>query len=160
MKNPTTTEPRVDERTPVRNRWTSLPPAASDEALAGAMLRSAAMVRPFGAKELAEVGARLRSKERCRPRPLAWQLAMPRWERLDRRRPSHHRRSQWSLFQSPRPCHHHLVLRQRVPIAPWRSGKSCSQQCRCSRWILPLPHLLDHRPWPWSRGCLRAPSPN
>ena len=76
MKNPTTTEPRVDERTPVRNRWTSLPPAASDEALAGAMLRSAAMVRPFGAKELAEVGARLRSKERCRPRPLAWQLAI------------------------------------------------------------------------------------
>jgi tetratricopeptide (TPR) repeat protein len=40
------------------------------------MLRSAAVVRPFGAKELAEVGARLRSKERFRPRPLALQLAI------------------------------------------------------------------------------------
>ena len=76
MKRSTTTDPRADERTPVRDRWTAQPPGASDEALAGAMLRSASMVRPFGAKELSEVGARLRSKERFRPRPLAWQLVI------------------------------------------------------------------------------------
>jgi tetratricopeptide (TPR) repeat protein len=76
MKQPTTKAIRVDESTPVRDHWTALLPAASDEALAGAMLRSAAMVRPFGAKDLAEVGARLRSKERFRRRPLAWQLAI------------------------------------------------------------------------------------
>ena len=76
MKRSTTTDPRADERTPVRDRWTAQPPGASDEALAGAMLRSASMVRPLGAKELSEVGARLRSKERFRPRPLAWQLAV------------------------------------------------------------------------------------
>jgi tetratricopeptide (TPR) repeat protein len=74
MKQPT--ETHADERTPIRERWIAQQPGASDEALAGAMLRSAAMVRPFGAKELAEVGARLRSKERFRPRPLAWQLAI------------------------------------------------------------------------------------
>jgi len=77
MKQPTTTDRRKSgERTPVRERWTAQPPGASDEAVAGAMLRSAALVRPFGAKELAEVGARLRSKERFRPRPLALQLAI------------------------------------------------------------------------------------
>ena len=76
MKRPTTTDPRAEERFPVRDRWTALPPGADDEALAGAMLRSAAMMQPFGAKELVEVGARLRSKERFRPRPLAWQLAI------------------------------------------------------------------------------------
>ena len=76
MKQPTTKAIRVDERSPVRDHWTAWPPSASDEALAGAMLRSAAMVQPFGAKELAEVGARLRSKERFRPRPLSWQLAI------------------------------------------------------------------------------------
>jgi len=74
MKQPTETP--EEERTPIRARWTAQPPGASDDALAGAMLRSAAMVRPFGAKELAEVGARLRGKERFRPRPLAWQLAV------------------------------------------------------------------------------------
>jgi tetratricopeptide (TPR) repeat protein len=74
MKQPR--ETHADERTPIRDRWTAQPPGASDEALAGAMLRSAAVVRPFGAKELAEVGARLRGKERFRPRPLAWQLAV------------------------------------------------------------------------------------
>ena len=74
MKQPR--ETHVDERTPIRERWIAQPPGASDEALAGAMLRSAAVVRPFGAKELVEVGARLRSKERFRPRPLAWQLAI------------------------------------------------------------------------------------
>jgi hypothetical protein len=74
MKQPI--QARVDERTPIRERWTAQPIGANDEAVAGAMLRSAAMVRPFGAKELAEVSARLRSKERFRPRPLAWQLAI------------------------------------------------------------------------------------
>jgi tetratricopeptide (TPR) repeat protein len=77
MKQPTTTDRRKSgARTPIRERWTAQPPGASDEAVAGAMLRSAAVVRPFGAKELAEVGARLRSKERFRPRPLALQLAI------------------------------------------------------------------------------------
>lgn len=78
MKQPTTTDRRtqVDKRTPIRERWTAKPPGASDEAVAGAMLRSAAVVRPFGANEMAEVGARLRSKERFRPRPLALQLAI------------------------------------------------------------------------------------
>jgi len=74
MKQPR--ETHVDERTPIRERWIAQPPGASDEAVAGALLRSAAMVRPFGGKELAEVGARLRSKERFRPRPLVWQLAI------------------------------------------------------------------------------------
>jgi tetratricopeptide (TPR) repeat protein len=78
MKQQTTTDRRtqVDERAPIRERWTAQPPGASDEAVAGAMLRSAAVVRPFGATELDEVGARLRGKERFRPRPLALQLAI------------------------------------------------------------------------------------
>jgi tetratricopeptide (TPR) repeat protein len=76
MKQPTTTDHRADERAPIRDRWTAQLRGASDEAVAGAMLRSAAAVRPFGVNELAEVGARLRSKERFRPRPLAWQLAI------------------------------------------------------------------------------------
>jgi hypothetical protein len=68
------TEPQTDA--PVRERWTALEPGASDEALAGSLLRSAAAVRPFGAKEMAEVSARLRSREHFRPRPLAFQLAV------------------------------------------------------------------------------------
>ena len=76
MKQPTTTALRIDERASIRDHWTTEPPGTSVEAVAGAMLRSAAMVRPFGAKELAEVGARLRSKEHFRSRPLAWQLAI------------------------------------------------------------------------------------
>jgi tetratricopeptide (TPR) repeat protein len=78
MKQQTTTDRRtqVDERAPIRERWTAQPPGASDEAVAGAMLRSAALVRPFGATELDKVGARLRGKERFRPRPLALQLAI------------------------------------------------------------------------------------
>jgi hypothetical protein len=74
MKQPT--ENHVDQRTPLRERWTALPPGTSDDAMAGALLRSAVMVRPFGAKELAQVDARLRSDERFRPRPLVWQLAI------------------------------------------------------------------------------------
>ena len=66
----------ADERTPVRDRWTSRPPGDSDEALAGALLRSAAVVPPFGAKNLAEVAARLRSRERHLPRKWAWQIAV------------------------------------------------------------------------------------
>jgi tetratricopeptide (TPR) repeat protein len=74
MKQPE--EMRVGDRAPIRERWTAQPVGTSDEALAGIMLRSATVVRPFGAKELAEVGVRLRGKERFRPRPLAWQLAI------------------------------------------------------------------------------------
>jgi hypothetical protein len=66
----------MDERSPIRERWTARAPGTSDEAIAGAMLRSAASVRPFGSRELAEVGARLRSREHVRPRHLAWQLVI------------------------------------------------------------------------------------
>jgi tetratricopeptide (TPR) repeat protein len=78
MKQPTAIDRRrcEDERAPIRERWTAQSPGASDEAIAGAMLRSAAWVRPLGAKEMAEVGVRLRSKERFRPRPRALQLAV------------------------------------------------------------------------------------
>jgi tetratricopeptide (TPR) repeat protein len=76
MKQPTDRRTDIDERAPIRERWTAQPPGASDEAVAGAMLRSAALARPFGATELAEVGVRLRGKERFRPRPLALQLAI------------------------------------------------------------------------------------
>jgi tetratricopeptide (TPR) repeat protein len=78
MKQPIATDRRLhaDERAPIRERLTAQPPGASDEAVAGAMLRSAALVRPFGANEMAEVGTRLRSKERFRARPFALQLAI------------------------------------------------------------------------------------
>jgi hypothetical protein len=76
MKEPTRKEARANERVPIRERLTAALPGTSDEAVAGALLRSAAVVRPFGPKELAEVSARLRSKEHFRPRPLAWQIAI------------------------------------------------------------------------------------
>ena len=69
-------EPGADERSPIRERWTALEPGPSDEAQAGALLRAATCVRPFGAREMAEVAARLRGRERFRPRPLRWQLAV------------------------------------------------------------------------------------
>ena len=75
-QNTTNLRERIDERAPIRERWTGHAPGQGDEAIAGALLRSAAAGRPFGAKELAEVGARLRVKERYRPRPLAWQIAI------------------------------------------------------------------------------------
>jgi hypothetical protein len=77
MKEPTARSKQtdVDERTPIRHRWTAQPSGDSDEALAGALLRSAA-VPPFGAKNLAEVAARLRSRERHLPRKWAWQIAV------------------------------------------------------------------------------------
>jgi hypothetical protein len=69
-------QPEADERTPIRERWTAEEPGGSDQARAGALLRAAACVRPFGAKEMAEVAARLRGRERYRPRPLLWQVAV------------------------------------------------------------------------------------
>ena len=66
----------ADERTAIRDRWTTRPPGDSDEALAGALLRAAATVQPIGAKDLAEVAARLRSRERHLPRKWAWQIAV------------------------------------------------------------------------------------
>jgi len=66
----------ADERTPIRDRWSARPSGDSDEALAGALLRSAAVVPPFPAKNLAEVAARLRSRERHLPRTWAWQVAV------------------------------------------------------------------------------------
>ena len=78
MKEPTARSKQTDadERTPIRHRWTAQPPGDSDEALAGALLRSAKVVQPFGAKNLAEVAARLRSRERRLPRRWAWQIAI------------------------------------------------------------------------------------
>jgi len=66
----------ADERTPIRDRWSARPSGDSDEALAGALLRSAAAVPPMPAKNLAEVAARLRSQERHLPRKWAWQIAI------------------------------------------------------------------------------------
>ena len=66
----------ADERTPIRDRWSARPSGDGDEALAGALLRSAAAVPPFPAKNLAEVAARLRSRERHLPRTWAWQIAV------------------------------------------------------------------------------------
>jgi TolA-binding protein len=78
MKEPTARSKQTDadERTPIRHRWTAQAPGDSDEARAGALLRSAAAVRPFGAKNLAEVAARLRSRERRLSRKWAWQIAI------------------------------------------------------------------------------------
>ena len=78
MKEPTARSKQTDadERTPIRHRWTAQPPGDSDEALAGALLRSAKAVQPLPAKNLAEVAARLRSRERRVSRKLAWQFAI------------------------------------------------------------------------------------
>jgi hypothetical protein len=78
MKAPTARSKQTDadERTPIRHRWTAQPPGDSDEARAGTLLRSAAAVQPFGAKNLAEVAARLRSRERHLSRKWAWQIAI------------------------------------------------------------------------------------
>jgi hypothetical protein len=74
MKQHTTKQ--AIERTPIRERWTAQVPGSRDEAHAGSLLRAASATKPFGAREIAEVGARLHGKERFRPRPLAWQLAL------------------------------------------------------------------------------------
>jgi len=74
MKQHTTKQ--ANERNSIRERWTAQAPGSSDEALAGALLRAAAVAETFGAREISEVGARLRGKERYRPRPLVWQLAI------------------------------------------------------------------------------------
>jgi len=66
----------ADERAPIRHRWTTQPPGDTDEALAGALLRSAKVVQPFGTKNLAEVAARLRTRERRLPTKWAWQIAI------------------------------------------------------------------------------------
>jgi hypothetical protein len=78
MKEPTarSKQTHTDERTPIRHRWTAQPSGDSDEALAGALLRSAKVVLPFGTKNLAEVAARLRTRERRLSRKWAWQIAI------------------------------------------------------------------------------------
>jgi hypothetical protein len=78
MKEPTAQarQSDADERAAIRHRWTAKPPGDSDEAQAGALLRSAMVVPPFGAKDLAEVAARLRGRERRSSRKWAWQLAI------------------------------------------------------------------------------------
>ena len=58
----------ADEKTPIRERLTARLPGSGDEAIAGALLRSAAQASPLGDKKLAEIHARLRSGERARAR--------------------------------------------------------------------------------------------
>lgn len=75
MKHATKHRPRVDERTPIRARWTAQPPGNGDEAVAGALLRAAsAAARPIGS--VAEVGARWLGGAAPRSRPLAWQIVV------------------------------------------------------------------------------------
>ncbi len=62
---------RIDEQTPIRERWTAQPPGSGDEEIAGALLRVAAEPRPIGEKKLAEIHARLRSNARARSRAYA-----------------------------------------------------------------------------------------
>ena len=63
----------TDEQIPIRERWTAQLPGSGDEAVAGALLRSAAQASPLDERKLAEIRARLRSSERSRgksvPRP-------------------------------------------------------------------------------------------
>jgi len=66
----------ANERTPVLDRWTARPAGDCDEALAGALLRAAAVVPLLPAKNLAEIAARLRGRERHVPRKWAWQIAI------------------------------------------------------------------------------------
>jgi len=76
MKKPRGRQTEAEERMPIRHRWRAQPPGDSDEARAGTLLRSAAAVQPFGARNLAEVAARLRSRERHLSRKWAWQIAI------------------------------------------------------------------------------------
>jgi TolA-binding protein len=76
MNEPTARGKRANERAPIRHRWTAKPPGDSDEALAGALLRTAKTVQPWPTRNLAEVAARLRSRERHLPRKWAWQIAI------------------------------------------------------------------------------------
>ncbi len=63
----------TDEQIPIRERWTAQLPGGGDEAIAGALLRSAAQASPLDEGKLAEIRARLRTSERSRgravPRP-------------------------------------------------------------------------------------------
>jgi len=67
---------KTSEKTPIREHWTAQEPGISDEAIAGSLLRSAALVPPFSQRDKADVAARLRAKEHVRARPLAWQLVI------------------------------------------------------------------------------------
>ena len=50
----------TDDRTPIRERWTSQATGESDEAIAGALLRAAAREIQLSERKLAEIHARLR----------------------------------------------------------------------------------------------------
>ena len=76
MNEPTARGRQANERAPIRHRWTAKPPGDSEEALAGALLRTAKAVQPWPTRNLAEVAARLRSRERHVPRKWAWQIAI------------------------------------------------------------------------------------
>ncbi len=56
----------TDERTPIRNRWTAQATGSGDDAVAGALFRSAAGYSPIGERKLAEIHARLHRSERAR----------------------------------------------------------------------------------------------
>jgi hypothetical protein len=61
----------TDEQTPIRNRWVAQSPGCGDEAIAGALLRSAAQTCPLGERNLAEIHARLRGGHRSRSRSVS-----------------------------------------------------------------------------------------
>jgi len=77
MKQSTTgsRQRQASQRAPIRERWSACPPGESAEALAGALLRSAAVVQPFEVKNPADVGA-TRLRGRAQRGTWAWQIAI------------------------------------------------------------------------------------
>jgi len=77
MKQSTTgsRQRQASEQAPIRERWSACPPGESDEALAGALLRSAAVVQPFEVKNPADVGG-TRLRGRAQRGTWAWQVAI------------------------------------------------------------------------------------
>ena len=179
MKAPTARSKQTDadERTPIRHRWTAQPPGDSDEARAGTLLRSAAAVQPFGAKNLAEVAARLRSRERHLSRKWAWQIAIAvglllfggavsaavmHFLRVASVGPalpdtpvsmpaSKPVRRRHMLFAQP-PAAAVLPAPEAPPAraAPRKSQNRCRQRCR---WCRPQPHWPIHLRWHRNRDC-------
>lgn len=56
----------IDERTPIRERWTAREPGSGDEETAGALLRLAQRPCPISDRKLAEIRERVRSRSRHR----------------------------------------------------------------------------------------------
>ena len=74
MKQSTTgsRQRQASEQAPIRERWSAYPPGESDEALAGALLRSAAVVQPFNPADMGTT----RLRGRVQRRTWAWQVAL------------------------------------------------------------------------------------